>query len=421
MDTVTVALHAISPFPDNPRRGDIDAIRASLRRFGQQRPILVQKATGYIVAGNHVYHAIVAEDQEARARTAAGQDLPKGMRQWDGAWVAYTDLSEVEAKAYVLADNQLSARGQNDPDALHRWLLDLYNRDAIDAALGFDPDELNRLLRIGRGGKGDPDDVPDESPTPWVQPGMMIALGRHRVICADATDEATYTRLLGSSSIDCIWTDPPYGAEYRGRGGHIWAERHQKREAIEGDARDDEAVEDMLSTSLGLALQYLRAGRALYVHANPGAALARFIDVTVRLKVYRETLAWVKDSFVLARHDFHPRWEPIIYGWKAGARHFWAGDRTQDTVWEFPRPHRSDAHPTMKPVELVERALTLSTRKGEVVLDMFAGSGTAVIAAERTGRTCCAIEVKPSYVQIICERWAAQTGQEPVIIGQEAS
>jgi DNA modification methylase len=392
-----VPIDSLTRFPDNPRRGDVDAIAASLRAFGQTRPIIVQRSSGYIVGGNHVW---------AAAKTLG----------WEEINAIYLDLDDIEAKRVLLADNQLSARGQTDPEALHRWLADLYDKDALDSALGWDPDELDRILK--RRPQTDPNVVPTVSSDSWVEDGMVIALGRHRVICGDAADPETLTALLGDALVDCIWTDPPYGVDYQGVGrGHVWG--HPKRDAIEGDSRDLEALEAMLSETLGLAFARLRPGRAIYVHANPGAGLATFINVAVRLGFYRATLAWVKDTFVLARNDFHPRWEPIIYGWKPGTRHFWAGDRAQDTVWEFPRPRQSDVHPTMKPVELGERVLTLSTRKGEVVLDTFAGSGTVVIAAERTGRTAYAAEILPAYVQVICERWAEMTGIAPVIVSRK--
>lgn len=389
MDIEAVPLGDIAPFPGNPRRGDIEAIRKSLRRFGQQRPVLVQRSTRHIVAGNHLYQAMVAENREDASRFATVD-------------VTWTDLSDVEARAYLVADNQLSARGQNDPDALREWLADLFSAGAIDDALGFDSSELDRFLNQVASPGTSPDQAPPTPAKPWVKVGQLIALGRHRLLCGDAREPESYSRLLAGAPVDIVWTDPPYAAGYVGRS--------KARTELEGDEVDATALDELLETSLTLVLQSLRKGRAIYVHAHPGAQLGVFLDVADRLGFYRQTLTWVKDTFVVARHDYHSRAEPFIYGWRPGAAHYFAGDRTNDTVWEYPRPRSSDLHPTQKPVELVERVLTLSSRRGELVLDPFAGSGTVVVAAERTSRSAAMMELDPAYCQVIVERWQGLTG-----------
>jgi DNA modification methylase len=157
---------------------------------------------------------------------------------------------------------------------------------------------------------------------------------------------------------------------------------------------------------------FCRAGAACYVAAPARPLHSIFANVLKELGVWRQTLNWVKDSLVLGRSDYHYRHEPIFYGWKEGAAHYFVDDRTQDTVWEIPRPRRSNEHPTMKPVALVERAITNSSRPGNIVCDPFGGSGTTLIAAEATGRAARLLELSPQYVDVIVKRWETATGKQ---------
>lgn len=394
-----VELADVQRFPGNPRRGDVDAIVRSLERFGQQRPILVQRSTGFIVAGNHLYDAAVK----------AG---------WSHIAATLTDLEDTEAKAYLLADNQIAARGQNDPDALRSFLQDLAARSAIDDALGFDSEELDRYLHdLSTASEADEAPPLPEKADVYVQPGELWELGLHRLYVGDSTQEASFAALLGSEKVQMVWTDPPYGVGIvGGTPDHL---------TIANDEPDAVALRALLQASMENSVVRLEPGRAVYV-AGPGGAMSRvFIEVLEGLGVYRQTIVWVKDSLVLGRADYHWRHEnvyvglkkkqakegsPIHYGWRPGASHFFVSDRTLDTVWEIPRPRRSALHPTMKPAELVERCIIASSKRGDKVLDPFAGSGTTIVACERSHRVARAIELDPSYAQVCIERWEQYTG-----------
>jgi site-specific DNA-methyltransferase (adenine-specific) len=219
-----------------------------------------------------------------------------------------------------------------------------------------------------------------------------------------ATDPGAVARLTEDAPVDLVFTDPPYGVRYvGGTAAHL---------TIANDDLGAAGTRALVADALRLAP--LRPGGAFYVMAPAGPLhLAFLLAIPDAGLTLHQTLIWVKGSFVLGHGDYHYRHEPILYGWRDGGRHLFRGDRTQDTVWEIPRPARSELHPTMKPVELVERAVRNSSLPGERVLDMFAGSGTTLIAAERAERTCLAMELDPRYAQVAIERWGSFTGQAP--------
>lgn len=423
-DIRAVPLSDVEPWEGNPRRGNVRAIQKSLRRWGQQRPIVVQRSSGRIVAGNHLWHGMQAENAEAEGAAMNGltpddPEWPDGLHQWDTILVAYTDLSDLEARAYLVADNRISELGRNDDDALARWLSALVDDGAVDDALGYASQDIDRLLRSIAESGADLDDAPavPAAKDVWVRPGQLFAIGRHRLICADSTQPETYERLMAGQTAGLIWTDPPYGVDYEGgTAEHL---------TIANDAPDEVALRALLDAAFGQSLPHLRPGGALYCAAPGGDRSTVFVAALKALGVYRQTIIWVKDQLVLGRQDYHWRHEPLHlgvkaagregkpvakassnlhYGWRPGAAHYFVNDRTMDTVWEIPRPKASREHPTMKPVDLVERSILASSKRGDIVLDPFAGSGTTLVAAERTARNGYAVELDPRYAQVIIER-----------------
>ena len=179
---------------------------------------------------------------------------------------------------------------------------------------------------------------------------------------------------------------------------------------IQNDDLSEEELEKFLTTALGLASEHCKPGGAWYVASPPGPLFVTFGTVLRRLGIMRQTLIWAKDAFVLGRGDYHYRHEPICYGWKPGAAHHFVSDRTQDSIWEVPRPRASADHPTMKPVELVRRALRNSSDRGAIVAEPFGGSGTTLLAAEQEGRVARVIEKDPRYCDVIVRRWSEMTG-----------
>jgi site-specific DNA-methyltransferase (adenine-specific) len=383
---LAVPIDSVELHPRNPRRGDVAAVTESLRRFGQKKTVVVQASTRYVVAGNHLVQA-------ARAL------------HWTEIAANVQDMDDAEATAFMLADNRTSDLGGYDDALLAAIIAEQAAADNL-AATGYDDDAVAALLRAAgiEESRGDPDAAPDRPAAAelYVKPGELWALGRHRLLIGDSTQPGDVERLTAGSSVDLIWTDSPWGCDYTG-----------KTAAALRIANDDlgaEGTRELVTAALRLAP--LRPGGSFYLAAPSGPLHLEFLlalraaDLTLR-----QTLAWVKDRFVLGHSDYHARHEAILYGWRDGAAHYFLDDRTQDSVWEIPRPTRSEVHPTMKPVELVERAIRNSSRPGDTVYDPFCGSGTTLVAAEKSGRTCLALEIDPTYAQVAIERWQTFAGQ----------
>jgi site-specific DNA-methyltransferase (adenine-specific) len=370
--------------PNNPRRGDVDAVAASLARFGQQKPIVVQASTGFVVAGNHLL----------KAARALG---------WSEIAANVEELADATAIAFMLADNRTADLGGYD-DSLLAAILAEQEAAANLAATGYDADDVAAILRAAdMADNRDPDAAPavPEPADLYVAPGDLWALGRNRLLCGDATDPAAVARLVGQDHVDLLWTDAPYSVAYTG-----------KTAAALRIANDDLGIEGTRKlVAAALRLVPLRPGGAFYLASPAGPAhLAFLLALADAGLAVRQTLIWVKDRFVLGHSDYHYRHEPLLYGWRDGASHAFRGDRTCDSVWEIARPTRSDVHPTMKPVELVERSIRNSCAPGDTVSDPFGGSGTTIIAAEKSDRRCLAMEIDPRYAQVAIERWQTFTG-----------
>lgn len=394
-----VPIDSLHQLPGNPRRGDVDAVAASLQRFGQRKPI-VARADGTITAGNHTWQA--------------AKQLG-----WDEIAVVRVDDDDATASAFALADNRTAELGSYDDALLLDLIQSIDDKDLL-ADTGWSDDAVADLLaQIG----SDLPDLPppDEAAEPPVEPlsksGDVWVLGGHRVVCGDATDVLAYDALLGGDKADCVWTDPPYGVAIVG-GNHSLSPEERKAaggKTIENDALSISELEDFLRSALGAAIAACRPGSAWYVSAPDGRRGIAFSVVLTELSVWRHSLVWVKDSLVMGRSDYHYRHEPIYYGWTPGGPHDWFGDRSQTTVIEIPRPRRNAEHPTMKPVELVARCLNNSAPRGGLVLDPFGGSGSTLLACEYTGRKGRLIELDPRYVDVICRRWQDFTGAMPML------
>lgn len=389
--------------PGNPRLGDVPAVARSLDRFGQRKPIVVRKADGVIVAGNHTWQA---------AKSLG----------WDQIAVVWTDDDDDTMRAYALADNRTAELGGYDEGALAELIALVGDADAtllLDA--GWSEDAVADLLDRLDTGLPDvppPDDAPESPKIPFSTPGDVWVLGSHRVVCGDATDVGAYDAILGDDRADCVWTDPPYGvALYEGMSPED-AKKMRKRTdglTVANDALTADGLADFLRVSLGATSAVVKPGGAWYVAAPSGDLFFQFATVLKELEVWRHTLAWVKDIFVMGRADYHYRHESIFYGWQPGGAHQWYGGRDKDTVLEVPRPRVNKEHPTMKPIELIVRCLNNSVPRGGLVLDPFGGSGSTLMACEYTGRKARLIELDPRYADVICRRWQEFTGAKPVL------
>lgn len=391
--TETVPVESLTPYPDNPRRGNLELISDSLKQNGQFAPIVVQRSTGFVLAGNHTF--------------LAAKELG-----WAEIQVAWVDVDDAAAKRILLASNRTADQAGYDDELLASLLENMPDL----AGTGYDEDDVAALLDSISGdpqpGLTDPDDAPQPPTAPVTEAGDEWLLGPHKVLCGDSTEDAIAT-VMGGTPVDFVFTDPPYGVDVQGRDEDQQQVQGRRKDG-KGVSNEDLSRDDLpgfLAAALGEAYEHCRPGAAWYVCSPPGDLLCVFGSVLMELEgTWRHTLVWVKDHVVMGRADYHYRHEVIFYGWKAGAAHTWEGDRSQDSVWEIERPSRSPEHPTMKPVELIERALANSSVRRGVVLDPFAGSGSTLIAVHRKGRVASLVELDPAYVDVTCRRWQEHTG-----------
>lgn len=382
--------------PHNYRRhpaAQVAVLAGSLNDLGWVRSILVNRQTGHVVDGH------------ARVEEALRRGLPK-------VPVEYVDLTPEEERLALALLDPISAMAIHDQTALDSLLAETHATDEALKKMLSEMVSPNAQVEL----QGDPDDAPEPPDEPITKKGDLIVMGEHRLICGDSTDALVWDRLLaGGEQGDLFWSDPPYGvnmaeknesqAKRAGR-----ADKHAGQE-IANDDLDPAALEKFLSDVFALAFAHSRPGACWYVAGPTGPHSVSFGNALLRLGVLRATLVWVKDALVLGRSDYHSRCEFISYGWKPGAAHRALEDRTQDNVWEIPRPKKSEQHPTMKPLALVERALVNSSGRDEIVLDCFGGSGTTLLACEKVGRKARLIEIDPRYCDVIVRRWEEATGK----------
>lgn len=366
-------------------RRAVEKVADSLRTFGWRQPLVIDHE-GVIVVGDVRYRAAM-------------------LLGWTRVPVPVAlGLSAAQVRAYRLADNRTAEEATWDDPVLAAELMDLSALEVDLGITGFDPQELadlNHLLTAALE-QGAIDDAPPPPAVAITQLGDVITLGRHRLVCGDSTSAAAWDALMCGEAADLVWTDPPYGIAYVGK--------TKDALTIENDALDAAQLTDFLQAALSLAWGHCRPGAAWYVASPAGPLHQVFGHVLTALGVWRQSIQWIKDAFVLGRSDYHYRNESIFYGWKEGAAHYFVADRTQDTVWECPRPRQNAEHPTMKPVALVQRAVENSSRVGGIVVDPFGGSGTTLLASEVTGRCARLLELSPQYCDVICTRWEALTG-----------
>lgn len=365
-------------------------IAASIAEFGFTNPILAG-ADGVIVAGH--------------GRLAAAHKLGLALVPV----VVLEHLSPTQRRALVIADNRIAENAGWDEAMLRIELVTLQDDDFDVSLTGFDADALADLLadEDGNGdGETDDDAVPEITETPISRPGDVWVLSGHRLLCGDSTKAECFEQLLQGAQVDMVFTDPPYNVNYANTAKD---KMRGTNRAILNDNLGD-GFYDFLLAALTPTIANCRGG--IYVAMSSS-------ELDVLQSAFREAggkwstfVIWAKNTFTLGRSDYQRQYEPILYGWPEGATRHWCGDRDQSDVWQIKKPHKNDLHPTMKPVELVERAIRNSSRPGNVVLDPFGGSGTTLIAAEKSGRLARLIELDPKYVDVIVRRWQDWTGKQ---------
>ncbi|MBA2469376.1 MAG: DNA modification methylase [Chloroflexia bacterium] len=398
MPETDLPLDALLPDPRNARRHgerNLALIADALRDVGAARSIVVDE-TGTVLAGN----ATLA---------AAGQAGLSRVRIVDADG---TELIAVRRSGLTADQKQRLALYDNRAAELAEWDTEILASlaDEVDLTDLWDADELADLLA----GEepvvlaGDPDDVPDLPADPVTRPGDLWTLGSHRLLCGDATDPGDLARLMAGEHATCLWTDPPYGVSYVGK----------TADALTIANDTDAGLAGLLEAAFTNVGPHLEAGASFYI-AHPAGPLAlTFAQVVADLGwSVRQTLVWVKDSLVMGHADYHYRHEPLLFGYLPGPGRRgrggvgWHGDHAQDSVFEIPRPKASPDHPTTKPVALVTAMLINSTKRGNVVLDPFGGSGTTLIACAELGRAGRLLELDPRYCDVAIRRWEALTGE----------
>ena len=388
-------IDVLLPYCRNPRLHDeaqVAQIAASMLEFGWTSPLLVDGQNG-LIAGH--------------GRLLAARKL--GLKQVPVIELAH--LTETQKRAYVITDNQLTLNSTWDQDLLRVELAALQEADFDLALTGFDADELLEIMageEATNEGNTDEDAAPEVPVTPVSKPGDIWIMGPHRLLCGDSTDPASFTLLMAGGKAAMVFMDPPYNVDYA----------NSAKDKMRGTHRP------ILNDNLGVGFYdfLLAALKPTLAHCTGAIYIAMSSSELDTLQTafraaggkWSTFIIWAKNTFTLGRADYQRQYEPILYGWPEGAKRHWCGDRDQSDVWQIKKPHKNDLHPTMKPVELVERAIRNSSRPGEVVLDPFGGSGSTLIAAEKAGRQARLIELDPKYVDVICRRFQDFSGQQAV-------
>jgi DNA modification methylase len=392
--------------PSNPRINEagVDPVAASLRRFGWRQPV-VAKPSGEVIAGN--------------TRLKAAHKL--NLTHVPVVWFEGTDL---EATAYAIADNRTHEFSEWDEPALAKLLQELRAEDSLDG-VGYEASDIDDLLAELDDGSANAeidDPGPEDPPqTPTSRRGDLWILGDHRILCGDSTNADDVRRLLGGETAALLSTDPPYCVNYTGKdrpihdgkpSGKDWS--HVYREV---DIKD---LGEFLDGVFKATLPHIAEGTAIYVwHAHVQQPTIAAVFARHGLLLH-QVLIWVKPCAVFGHSYYRWRHEPCAFGWRQGSKpeH---GVGQLDTVWEVDWEGKQrvvgNEHPTQKPLRLFEIPMEQHTRRGDLVLEPFSGSGSQLIAAERLGRRCRAMEISPAFVDVAIRRWQKATGKDAVLDG----
>jgi len=388
----------LSSDPANARTHDdanIEAITASLRRFGQQKPIVID-SSGVVRAGNGTLEA---------ARRLG----------WETIDAVTTKLQGSDAVAYAIADNKTAELASWDDDVLAAQLNGLLADDEeLLAAAGFSEDELDELLGDladgdGTTGEIEEDEVPEPPADPITKPGDLWILGNHRLLCGDSTKAEDVARLMGGIKADMMFTDPPYGVDYSGgiqfqKDGTAVTNNRQKLKNDDTTAIYPAFLPVALGVIDGPCYMWFAGSKARDVY---NAVHDNACEVHA-LIIWHKTNA----TYAAMNAQYKQRHEPCLYFKPKGSTLRWCGETTEATVWSQDRDGINEFHPTQKPVSLAAKAI--GNHEAATVLDMFCGSGTTLIAAEQLGRRCFGMEISPAYCDVIVNRWEALTGEKAV-------
>ncbi len=385
-------IELLIPYARNAKQhsdAHVAQIAASIAEFGWGAPILVDGQNN-VIAGHGRLLA---------ARKLGMAEVPV---------VAMEHLTDIQRKALILADNKIGENASWDDALLGLELAELQDAGFDLALTGFSADEWDALIAGDESTEGltDEDAIPEVTDDPVSQLGDVWLLGEHKLLCGDATKAEDYQALLGEELADMTVTDPPYNVNYA----------NTAKDKMRGTNRPilNDNMGDGFAGFLLLACQNILDVTKGAVYIAMSSSELDTLQSAFRAAggKWSTFVIWAKNTFTMGRADYQRQYEPILYGWKDGAQHYWCGARDQGDVWQIKKPHKNDLHPTMKPVELMERAVRNSSKTRDIVLDPFGGSGTTLIACEKSGRRARLMELDPKYVDVIIKRWQLFSGHE---------
>jgi len=406
-----LATDGLIPYARNAKKHDdaqVAQIAASIREFGFNNPVLIDQDNGIIAGHGRVL----------AARKLGLAEVP---------CIRLGHLTDTKRRAYIIADNRLTETGGGwDTELLALELEDLRLDDFDLDLTGFEAAALEEILGDGMGDAGSdlPEDTEpeidraEELRQKWgVETGQLWKLGEHRLLCGDSTKAEDVARVMGGDLATLVVTDPPYGVSYADKNAFLNAvdKGNHVQTAIANDHLSKDATQELWRAAFAAMASAMGKGGVVYCFMPQGGDQMMMMMMMMDAGIEpRHELIWLKNNHVLGRTDYAYKHEPILYAWKDGGHKFY-GD-FQTSILEFARPQKSDLHPTMKPVPLIERLIANSSQEGEAVYEPFSGSGTTLIACENLKRRCRAIEISPAYCAVALERWHQHAGQTPVLM-----
>jgi DNA modification methylase len=388
-----VNIESIQPYINNPRKlkdSAIDKVAKSIKEFGFRQPIVVD-ANRIIVVGHTRYRA---------SKKLGLKEVPITVAD---------NLTQEQINAYRIADNRTNEEAEWDIDLLKTEIKELELADFNLDLTGFDEDQLNDFLFEEKEGLTDEDATPEPPEEPISKLGDIWKLGKHKLICGDSTAEDTFKNLFNDNKADLIFTDPPYNVDYSGRGENNLGK-------IKNDNMSENDFIDFLYKNFNLMSDYLKSLGCIYV-CHPDSQSKPKIAFELNFEKFfkkSSTIIWDKGNAGMGWQDYRSQHEPILYGWKEGqGKHNFYGDRKNTSIWNVKRDSVAGyKHPTQKPVALSQKAVLNNSKEDDIVFDSFLGSGSTLIACEKTNRKCYGIELDPKYCDVIVKRWEQFTGKK---------
>ena len=393
-------INSLKPYANNPRNfteKGLEDLGKSLDSIGMAQALNITK-DGVVLSGN--------------ARLSV---LKKKGVQYVDAYVPNRELTEAEQQEVVIRMNANQA-GEWDNDLLE----DNFNKEDLEE---WGLDDIKWSDQEPTEGLTDDDEVPEVAEEPIAQRGDIWLLGDHRLMCGDSTDPTDVALLMNGNKADMVFTDPPYGVSYADKNKRL--NFVDKGNCVQREIANDHGdikniSENLFKPAFKNLNDSMVTGASFYVCSPQGGDQMMIMMMMMQAGdiPVKHQLMWLKNNIVIGRADYHYKHEPILYGWKEGASHYFTDSRKENSVWEFDKPLSSKLHPTMKPVELIEYAIGNSSKKGWSVLDLFGGSGSTLIACEKTDRKCYMMELDPHYVDVIIKRWEDYTGNKAELLGK---